>query len=76
MRRDLGWSIKKCGSFLKYAVLAFAFFFFFFCFWWSKPKAILLVTIKQIYKQKKMDHKKSLLKAMSAEGWEIKNKQN
>ena len=30
--------------------------------------AILLVTIKQIYKQKKMDYKKIVLKAMSAEG--------
>ena len=30
MRRVLGWSIKKCGSFLKYAVLAFAFVFFVF----------------------------------------------
>ena len=58
MRRVLGGSIKKCNSFLKYAVLAFAFVFVFF----------FLVTIKQIYKQKKMDHKKSLLKAMSAEG--------
>ena len=65
MRSILGWSIKKCGSFLKYAVLAFAFFFF--CFWWSKSEAILLVTIKQIHKQKKMDHKKSLSKEMGAE---------
>ena len=29
MRRGLGGSIKMCGSFLKYAVLAFAFVFFF-----------------------------------------------
>ena len=65
MRRVLGWSIKKSGSFLKYAVLAFAFVFF--CFWGLKSKAILLVTIKQIYKPKKMDHKNNLLKAMSAE---------
>ena len=69
MWRVLGWSIKKCGSFLKYAVLAFAFFFF--CFWWSKPKAILLVTINQIYKQKKMDHKKVFWKQLVLKGKEI-----
>lgn len=56
----------KCGSLLKYAILVSSFFRFLDNL--KSKVAKFLVTTMQIYKQRKIDHRKNLLKTMGTEG--------